>query len=240
MGEIRESKVEKVYNYCLGKIHTGEWEPGTKLPSENELFESLHVSKVTIRAALQTLRSEGLIITYHGKGSFVSGYIQRDNLDGEKIIVNITPKELLDITEFREAVEVKVAELCIKNATEDDLAEIGAALEEMCECTHDYLKYSKADARFHYAMLKGTHNKVLYHSVLSVQKEFDRYLDELNRVFVSHDLSDSYQLHKQLYNSILEKDDKLATSLVMLNLRRNVLRIKKKIAGEEMEDYLYL
>ncbi|WP_010272541.1 FadR/GntR family transcriptional regulator [Paenibacillus senegalensis] len=236
----RQSIVDKVYRYCAERIQLGEWKAGDKIPSESELSAELGASKVSIRAALQMLRTMGMITTYQGKGSFVSHYAQDMEKSPSRVIVNITPKELLDITEFREAVEVKAVELCIQNATPENLEEIKEALSEMESSTHDYVKYTKADAKFHFAILKGAQNPVLYQSVTSIQSEFVRCLDELNRVFVSHNLQDSFKLHKQLYEAISMKDEKLAVSLVMLNLRRNVQRIKRKMAGEDMEGYLYL
>lgn len=234
------SKVDKVYNYCFYKIHAGEWKPGEKIPSENELYYALNISKISIRSALQQLRAKGIITTHHGKGSFVSEHVDIADLNSKEVIVNITPKELIDITEFREAIEVKAVELCIQNATERDLADIKAALDKMEGSTDNYQAYSSADAEFHMAILVGTHNKIMYHSVMSIQNEFKKYLDELNRVFVKHNLEDSFKLHKQLYHSILMKDEKLAASLVMLNLRRNILRIKRKMDGGDVDDYLHL
>ncbi|CAH0121211.1 MULTISPECIES: FadR/GntR family transcriptional regulator [unclassified Paenibacillus] len=240
MENKRQSIVDKVYHYCLNKIETGEWKAGTKIPSESELHAELGISKVSIRAALQMLRTMGLITTHQGKGSFVSNYINQADSTPNRIIVNFTDKELLDMTEFREAIEVKAVELCIRNATREDMEEIEAALADMEKNTHDYKKYSKADVRFHLAILKGAHNKVLSHSVMSIQSDYVHYLDELNRVFAEHNLKDSYKLHKQIYESIRMKDEKLAVSLVMLNLRRNVLRIKRKLSGEDLNDYLHL
>ncbi|GAA2657624.1 GntR family transcriptional regulator [Streptomyces aculeolatus] len=54
-------------------ITTGEFEPGTLLPSETQLIERYHVSRPTVRNAIAALRTEGLIEVIHGKGSFVRG-----------------------------------------------------------------------------------------------------------------------------------------------------------------------
>ena len=49
----------------------GEWAPGSKIPSENELAELFEVSRITVRQALQKLNALGLIETRLGDGSYV-------------------------------------------------------------------------------------------------------------------------------------------------------------------------
>jgi GntR family transcriptional regulator len=52
-------------------ILSGELAPGARLPSEQELIEAHGVARGTIRQAVNLLRSEGLVRTEHGRGSFV-------------------------------------------------------------------------------------------------------------------------------------------------------------------------
>jgi len=52
-------------------ILSGELEPGARLPSEQQLIDSYRVARGTIRDAVDVLRSEGLVRTEHGRGTFV-------------------------------------------------------------------------------------------------------------------------------------------------------------------------
>jgi GntR family transcriptional regulator len=52
-------------------ILSGELEPGAQLPSEQELIDTHGVARGTIRQAMNLLRSDGLVRTEHGRGSFV-------------------------------------------------------------------------------------------------------------------------------------------------------------------------
>ena len=40
---------EQVFQQLLSKIQSGEWKPGEKLPSENELTKAMGVSRSTVR-----------------------------------------------------------------------------------------------------------------------------------------------------------------------------------------------
>ena len=54
------------------RIRAGRWQPGTRLPSENELVNGLGVSRMTVHRALRELTQEGLLERVHGLGTFVA------------------------------------------------------------------------------------------------------------------------------------------------------------------------
>jgi GntR family transcriptional regulator len=54
------------------RIHSGQYTPGTQIPSEHDLCQELAVSRVTLREALRELVRENLLIKVQGKGTFVS------------------------------------------------------------------------------------------------------------------------------------------------------------------------
>lgn len=45
--------------------------PGDQLPSEAKLIEHFGVARMTVRQAIQELRTEGLVVSEHGRGVFV-------------------------------------------------------------------------------------------------------------------------------------------------------------------------
>ncbi len=63
---------EKVKRHITDGIVSGDFAPGTKLPSEAKLVESLAVSRMTVSRALRELMRDGIIYRMQGVGSFVS------------------------------------------------------------------------------------------------------------------------------------------------------------------------
>jgi GntR family transcriptional regulator len=55
-----------------GQIRRHELLPNDRLPSERELCEEYHISRITVRKALSTLAQEGLVHSTVGKGNFVA------------------------------------------------------------------------------------------------------------------------------------------------------------------------
>jgi GntR family transcriptional regulator len=54
------------------RIHSGQYPPGTQIPSEHDFCQELAVSRVTLREALRELVREHLLVKVQGKGTFVS------------------------------------------------------------------------------------------------------------------------------------------------------------------------
>lgn len=66
------TKVETVIADVVRRIRSGEYPPGSKLPSAREMRETFDVSQMTIRTAVERLRAEGWVTTSPGAGVFVS------------------------------------------------------------------------------------------------------------------------------------------------------------------------
>ena len=55
------------------RVESGDWGPGTRLPSTRELMSEFDVSSATVLSAMQLLEAEGLIENRWGAGRFVRG-----------------------------------------------------------------------------------------------------------------------------------------------------------------------
>lgn len=53
------------------RVRSGEWPPGTPIPSERELCEQYGISRMTARQSLTELVNEGLLYRQQGRGTFV-------------------------------------------------------------------------------------------------------------------------------------------------------------------------
>ncbi len=62
----------QIMEQIRARIAAGDWAPGKELPSIRALAAGLNVSVITVKRAYLDLESEGVIVTRHGKGSFVA------------------------------------------------------------------------------------------------------------------------------------------------------------------------
>jgi len=63
---------QQVIDQITTKVVAGDWPAGTALPSIRELASASQVSVITVKRAYQELERSGVIVTQHGKGSFVA------------------------------------------------------------------------------------------------------------------------------------------------------------------------
>jgi GntR family transcriptional regulator len=77
----------QIMEQIRARIAAGDWPAGRELPSIRALAAALNVSVITIKRAYLDLENEGVIVTRHGKGSFVAevnglaGELQEEKLD---------------------------------------------------------------------------------------------------------------------------------------------------------------
>jgi GntR family transcriptional regulator len=62
----------QIMEQIRARVAAGDWQPGRELPSIRALAAALNVSVITIKRAYLDLENEGVIVTRHGKGSFVA------------------------------------------------------------------------------------------------------------------------------------------------------------------------
>lgn len=62
----------QIYVLIREKIYSGVYGNGTLIPSENELEKMFDVSRITVKRALDTLASEGLVTRQRGRGTTVT------------------------------------------------------------------------------------------------------------------------------------------------------------------------
>ncbi len=143
---------EHIYNY------------GEKLPNENELSQELGISRTTLREAIRTLISMGVLEVKRGKGTYVAEQINQytDNIEVNDFLKKKVT--LRDLYETRMIFEPEAAALACKRATDEEINEI-LRLGEICqrELKKDPCGKKRIDSEsaFHGAILKASHNEFL-------------------------------------------------------------------------------
>ena len=99
-------------------IDTGVFPPGSQLPPERDLTESLGVSRVSLREALRVLEADGVLSRRHGVGTFVN---EPHRLMTSRLDLNYGVSEIIEQNGARAATS-------LLDATELELPEIAARL----------------------------------------------------------------------------------------------------------------
>ncbi len=70
----------QIYGIIRGMLESGEWQPDSVIPSEDELCKLFSVSKATVRLALADLVRDGFLRRQQGKGTFVRSPLPHSGL----------------------------------------------------------------------------------------------------------------------------------------------------------------
>jgi DNA-binding GntR family transcriptional regulator len=109
-----EPASRQVASAIRGEINSGELAPGAKIPSVRKLAERFGVAVMTAQSAVEILRSEGLIYTSPGRGSFVRSGAPAQAPEGSA--------EFIEITKHLTALQATVKDLADRVAQLEDAA----------------------------------------------------------------------------------------------------------------------
>lgn len=157
----KESISDQVFRQMKEQVIKGEWKPGEKIPSENELARLMGVSRVTVRNALQRLSALGLVETRFGEGSFVC------RTDADAMLQPLIPaaylgdKGLEEVLLLRRMLEGPVCEAACSSASREDIQKLCSLLGEMEQYRNDLKQFASADYRFHLELARMTGNTLL-------------------------------------------------------------------------------
>jgi DNA-binding FadR family transcriptional regulator len=182
-GIRRGSLCDEVIAQLREQIASGTWPVGDRIPPESELVERLQVGRGTVREAIKALAHIGLLEVRQGDGTYVKS---RSELGGvlRRQMLNVTERH---VHEVRRAFEVEGARLAAQRRTEQDLAEMAAALDERdgharkAEALGRWdeswaVPWVAADVRFHQAVVAASHNPMLTEMYMEMTAELSALL----------------------------------------------------------------
>lgn len=158
-----------VADKVLRFIKEGHLSVGDKLPPERELCQTFGVSRTSLREGICSLTHMGILETVRGSGVFVRrgspGAVFQKKLEA----LHLSKKNILDLIEFREGLELFIGELACRNATTEDMAKLEQLIDRMEQSPEIKMSISAEDVEFHKELAAASHNEyviLVYESIL--------------------------------------------------------------------------
>jgi GntR family transcriptional repressor for pyruvate dehydrogenase complex len=198
-------------------IQRGELPLGSKLPPERRLAEMLGVSRASLRQAFKALESMGVVVSRVGVGNF----IRSDALGFSSLVeplqfaIKINNISRSKLFEMRQVLEVQVAGLSAKRASDDAIAAIGAELESMQKHRENPREMAGSDYRFHLAIIRGSGNEIFELLYEPISRLVWEDLTERMHLF---DPDRIIALHRRIYKAIERRDSDAAMSAMKKHL----------------------
>lgn len=216
---------EQVYEQLKENLIDGTWSTREKIPSENELANMFHVSRVTVRQALSKLVALGLIETRLGEGNFVKEITIESYMKEMMPYVRQGNESIAEVLEFRLMLEVGAIEKACMKAQKEDIEYLKSSLARMVESQNDYQRYTQEDLHFHMILTKMVNNSMLTQVSYIVRNKIK---DTIFSITKEIGVENGLLYHGKIIEAIQEKDGELAKSLMKEHLMESVQEYMKR------------
>ena len=146
-------------------IVEGRHAVGSSLPPEPMLCVQFGVSRTVVREAVKSLVAKGLLVTGPKVGTKVLPADHWNWFDPDVVAwqskAGPTREFLRDLQELRRVIEPAAVRMAAGRAQPDDLRELEAAFAGMKHAVDRGGDYIASDLRFHHALLKSSHNRMV-------------------------------------------------------------------------------
>ncbi|MDH6519803.1 DNA-binding GntR family transcriptional regulator [Streptomyces sp. SAI-208] len=211
LGAVRE----RVLATLRQEIIAGGLRPGDRLV-ERELADRFGVSRVPVREAIRALVAEG----------FVHFETPR-----RTVVRRLTPNDVRELFELREALEVYAAGLAAARATPEDLAEVERLLDLAATATEagDAETITDVNSRLHDSIVAMARNSLLVEALEPVAgrlRWMTRRNEEWPQLLVEH---------RDLYEAIASGDPDRARAHALAHVRTNYASTVRQLFGDSAE-----
>jgi DNA-binding FadR family transcriptional regulator len=215
-----------IVNNLQWKILSGEWGPGTHLPSERELAVDYAVSRPVIREALAGLVELGFIEIHPGRGSFVRE-VKVDDLSNSltraATLANITAR---DLVVARVGLECSAVELAAQQKN-PGVETLRAALKAHSEAS-GVESVALTDLAFHESVVAASQNPVLVLMFGAIRNQVFALMLRSHSDPNVHTVGEPY--HERIVGAIADRDPQAARELM-----REHLELALNLYGQDLD-----
>lgn len=224
---------QAVFEQMREQIFSGNWPPGSKIPSENELAKMFGVSRISVRSALQKLSTLGLVYSKQGGGTFVADVTADVYLNSLIPVLALGKHDLLEILEFRRIYEIENARLAALRRTEKDLERLRAIVDRMHKSKDDLSLFSLEDLNFHLELARATKNSLIL-KVAQITRDILRC--HMEEVVTFRGTAAGLYYHPLILEAVAAQDAQRAAELMAEHIDMAIKDIKEGYP-EEMLRY---
>lgn len=208
------TQVEQVARQIEAALLGGSGRDDARLPSERALAERFAVSRATVREAIASLVSRGLLTRRRGDGTYPVPQADRGMAEIWGDMAQQYPMLQGDLVEFRVMLERETAQLAAvrHDAHDRERLEATYAAVDAAYAGNNRARQIRSDVAFHRAIADATHNPVFSYLMSSLLKLLHEHV-QLSLAGLEPHSPTAQQLraqHRQLLDAILARDAKRA------------------------------
>jgi DNA-binding FadR family transcriptional regulator len=197
----------------LGRIRSGEWQLGAKLPGETTLAPQLGVGRSTVREAIRQLAGRGVLSSRQGAGVFVTALDVPEDWDAV-----LRRSDIVAVIEARIAIETEASALAAERRTPTELRAMRRALAERERRRSAIEEHVDADTAFHRSIVAAAHNPILTELFDGFTPRSRQAMVEMLRIRGDFGDDPDQDAHARLLRAVADGDAQAAASLSRAHL----------------------
>lgn len=157
-------------------ISKGVWQPGERLPTEQELADTFDVARATAREGLKLISSTGLVVSMRGSngGTYVAvpaaEEVAEQLSDAIQLWYRAGNVTVHDVDEARWVLEMQCVDLAARRRTDADLEAIRCPVEASRDLGISMASWLDLALLFHSAITKAAKNMILELAMTAVHQ----------------------------------------------------------------------
>lgn len=198
----RSSVSDAIVDQIISLISRSLLKSGDRLPSERELCKRFGVGRTSVREALRSLTTMGIVDGRVGEGTFVADnrqHLERTLQWGMLLDGN----DVENLVETRLMLESNTAFWAATRAGEENLAAITTHLKGMEESVFDSEQFLEHDLRFHLEIASATQNPIVQRLVSTTRGYLQEWIKGSLKT-PSGNAADRARLSVEEHRAILE------------------------------------
>lgn len=208
---------EKAYLALKEDIFSGAIKPGEEL-IESKIAQNLGISRTPLREALNKLQAEGLVDTIPNKGCIVKG---------------LDIREIIEITQMREALEGMVARLACEKIKQEDVEELAACFPsfEGKLDEKDYQTSYEAGIKLHAFLMQQANNRLISQQLDFIRMQIKRTVQLSTEI--PGRFEKAHKEHGEIIKALLVKDPDLAEKKMREHIANTRMGLVIEVAGRK-------
>jgi GntR family transcriptional repressor for pyruvate dehydrogenase complex len=227
----RRNLSQEIAAILAEQIAGGQLKPGERLRSERDLSDAFAVSRSSVREAIKTLESRGLVEGRQGGGT----YVRHQSLDTLVQVptgpVSVTEAEVRALYEVREMLDPGIARLAAERATKADISTLCRMLERHERRAAAGRYTSDDDTRFHLRLATISGNPVLPRLLEGVMRMLAAVREPALRTASNAGMRVSLATHWEIVRAVEAHDAERAAAIALYHHGRaqeTALRIVRR------------
>lgn len=229
-----ETNQDRLKRYMLER----GYEMGQSLPPEPLLAKELGISRASLREAISALQSQGILVSHHGKGTYVSPFNFASVESSLAFHISLQSKanpdalshELDELVAMREIIESALVAELIDTYRQADILALYALTTQMAQSAERGVEFVEKDWRFHTYLYRRSGNTML----LNLLDTFWAICNQVRKPNPPIEfLITNAENHRRIVDAISERDAHAASKAMRVHFE--ALRLPTgNTAGEEI------